>query len=65
MFNFTIDLLTRSNLPYILKCESKVKTTEEQGVGAHSLARNILGLEGRARAPGWGLGRVTSINYSH
>jgi hypothetical protein len=38
---------------------------EEQGVGARSLARNTLGVEGRAGAPGWGLGRMTSINYSH
>jgi hypothetical protein len=53
------------NLLYRLKCESKVKTMEEQGVGARSLARSILGIKGRARAPGWGLGRVTSINYSH
>jgi hypothetical protein len=37
---------------------------EEQGVGARSLARNISGVEGRAGALGWGLGRVTSINYS-
>jgi hypothetical protein len=28
-------------------------TTEEQGVRAHSLAHNILGVEGRARAPRW------------
>jgi hypothetical protein len=31
----------------------KVKTTEGEGVGAHSLACNILGVEGCARAPGW------------
>jgi hypothetical protein len=42
-----------------------VKTTEEQGVGARSLAHSILGIEGRAGAPRWGLGRVTSMNYSH
>jgi hypothetical protein len=38
---------------------------EEQGVGAHSLARNTLGVEGHVGALGWRLGRVTSINYSH
>jgi hypothetical protein len=38
---------------------------EEQGVGARSLARNTLGVEGRVRVPGWGLGRATSISYSH
>jgi hypothetical protein len=31
-----------------LKCESKVKTMEEQGVKAHSLACNTLGVEGHA-----------------
>jgi len=38
---------------------------EGKRVGAHSLARNILGVEGHARAPRWGLRRVTSFNYSH
>jgi hypothetical protein len=42
-----------------------VKTTKKQGVGACSLARSTLGVEGCAGAPGRGLGRVTSINYSH
>jgi hypothetical protein len=42
-----------------------MKTTEEQGVGACSLARNILEVEGRVGVPGWGLGRVISITYSH
>jgi hypothetical protein len=37
-----------------LKCEYEVKTTEEQGVGAHSLARSTLEVEGRARVSGWG-----------
>jgi hypothetical protein len=32
--------------------ESKVKTVEEQGVGARSLACNTSGVEGRAGAPG-------------
>ncbi len=31
----------------------KVKTTEVEGVGACSLARNILGVEGRVGAPKW------------
>jgi len=30
-----------------------VKITKEQGVGARSLARNTLGVEGRAGALGW------------
>ncbi len=37
-----------------LKCESKVKTIEELGVEARSLACSTLGrVEGRARASGW------------
>jgi hypothetical protein len=37
-----------------LKCESKVKTTKEQGVGARSMVRNALGgVEGHVRALGW------------
>ncbi len=42
-----------------------MKTSEEQGVGARSLARNTLGVEGGVGAPGWGLERVININYSH
>jgi hypothetical protein len=33
------------NLFYRLKCESKVKTKKEQGVGACSLAHNTLGVD--------------------
>ncbi len=43
----------------------KVKTTEGQGVRARSLARSTLGVEGRARASGWGLGRVTNGSITH
>ncbi len=42
-----------------------MKIAEEQGVGARFLARSTLGVKGRAGALGWGLRRVTSINYSH
>jgi hypothetical protein len=38
----------------------KVTTLEGEGLGACSLACNIFGVEGRARAPGWGSGRLTS-----
>jgi hypothetical protein len=38
------------NLFYRLKCEFKEKTTKEQEVGAHSLTRSTLGVEGRAGA---------------
>ncbi len=42
-----------------------MKTTEELGVGACFLARNTLGVEGCVGVLGWGLGRMTNINYSH
>jgi len=38
---------------------------EAQGVGAHSLARNTLGVEGRVEVPRWGLGKVTSGSIIH
>jgi len=31
----------------------KVKTMEGKGVGVHSLAHNILGVEGCVGVPGW------------
>jgi hypothetical protein len=43
----------------------KVKTSEGKIVGARSLACNILALEGRVRALGWGLGRLTSKSHTH
>jgi hypothetical protein len=33
----------------------KMKTTEGEGVEAWSLAHSTSGVEGRVRAPGWGL----------
>jgi hypothetical protein len=30
-----------------------MKTMENEGVGARSLARGTLGVEGRVEAPGW------------
>ncbi len=47
--------MTSSQAPKLLdrlKCESKVKAMEEQGVGAHSMVRSILGVDGRAGAFG-------------
>jgi hypothetical protein len=38
----------------------KVTIAEGEGVGARSLACNTSGVERRAGAPGWGLGRLTS-----
>ncbi len=43
----------------------KVKTTEGQGVGVRFLVRSISGVKGRARALGWGLGRMTSRSIIH
>jgi len=43
----------------------KVKTTEGEGVGVRSLARNISRVEGRAGALGWGLGRLTRKSTIH
>jgi len=42
----------------------KVKTTKGR-VGAFSLAHNTSGLEGCARAPRWGLGRLTINSIIH
>jgi len=47
------------------KCESKLKATEKQGVGARSLARSTLRGRGACWSSKMGLGKVTSINYSH
>jgi len=43
----------------------KVKTTKGKGVGACSLIHSTLGIEGRAGAPRWGLGRLTSNSITH
>ncbi len=43
----------------------KVKTMEGKGIGVRSLACNTLGIEGRAGAPRWGLGRLTSNSIIH
>jgi len=43
----------------------KVKKTEGERIGVHSLAHNTSGVEGRAGALGWGLGRLTSKSITH
>jgi hypothetical protein len=43
----------------------KMKTLEEKKVVVRSLNRSISGLEGRARAPGQGLGQMTSGSIIH
>jgi hypothetical protein len=43
----------------------KVKIMEGEGVGVHSLARSTFEVEGCARAPGWGLGIMTSKSITH
>jgi len=43
----------------------KMKTMEGEGIETRFLARSTSGVEGRARAPGWGLGRLTSKSITH
>ncbi len=43
----------------------KVKIMKGEGVAVHSLVCNTLGVEGRARALGQGLGRMTSKSIIH
>jgi hypothetical protein len=45
-----------------LKSESKYKTAEGGGVGAHSLAHNILRGRGACWSFGMGLGRVNKLH---
>jgi hypothetical protein len=47
------------------KCESKWKTTEEGGVGTHSLAHNTLRGRGACWSSRMGLGRVDKLTHSH
>jgi hypothetical protein len=57
-------LLTHPQLLEGLKEESQVENNgKREGVGAHSLTRSTKGVEGHARAPGLGLGRMTSLIY--
>jgi hypothetical protein len=45
-----------------LKEESRIEDNEKrEGVGARSLTRSTKGVEGCAKVPGLGLGRVTSL----
>jgi hypothetical protein len=43
----------------------KAKIAEGKGVGARSLARITLGVEGFGGAPRWGLGRMTNKSITH
>ncbi len=43
----------------------KVKTSEGERIGVHSLVCSTLGVEGRAEALGQGLGRMTSNSITH
>ncbi len=57
------DALTSSLMDSIASL--KMKTTEGKGVGARSLARSTLGVEGHVGASGWGLGRLISKSITH
>jgi hypothetical protein len=48
-----------------LKCESEMKTTEEQRVEAHSLAHSTLRVEGCARTLRWDYEEMTSNLFIH
>jgi len=49
-----------------LTMNPKVTTTKGEKVKAHSLVRKTSKVEGRVRASGWGLGKLTSKSiYSH
>ncbi len=54
--------MTHSQLLEGLKCESKQKTMEEGGVGACSLAHNILRGRGVCWSFGMGLGKVEKLH---
>jgi len=43
----------------------KVKTTEGEGVEAHSSGCSTSGVEGHVGAPGWGLGRLIIMSIIH
>jgi len=43
----------------------KVKTTEGEGIGVHSLVHRTSRVEGHARALGWGLRRLLSNSITH
>jgi len=57
MYVLCVCKVTKTNTPPSSLMDSnvsrKVKTSKGEGIGAHSLARNTLGVEGRAKAPGW------------
>jgi hypothetical protein len=43
----------------------KMKTMEEEGIGVHSITRNIVRIKGRVGTLGWGLRRVISGSIVH
>jgi hypothetical protein len=54
--------MTHPQLLEGLQEESRVEDSgKREGVGVHSLTHSTRGVEGRAGAPGLGLGRVTSL----
>jgi hypothetical protein len=48
-----------------LTTSPKVKITKGKGIGACSLVHSTLGVEGHAKAPRWGLGRLKSKSITH
>jgi len=60
-----LDGLTHSQLLKGLKCESKWKTSEEGGIGTHSLAHNTLRDRGACWSSGMGLRKVDKLVHPH
>jgi hypothetical protein len=62
MVNGITNEVTHSQLLEGLKSESKYKIAEGEGVGAHSLAHNILRGRGACWSSEMGLGRVDKFH---
>jgi hypothetical protein len=60
-----IDTPLDSLMDSIVSPKVQISEGKGKGVGAHSLACNTLGVEGRARALGWGLRRMTRKSITH
>jgi hypothetical protein len=58
-----IDMLPTSFIDSNVSLKKKQRKNKELGHVPWLVA--LWGVEGRVGAPRWGLGRVTSINYSH
>jgi hypothetical protein len=53
LYIFRCRFITHPQILDGFNCKSKDENNEGEGVGVHSLARSILGVEACAGAPGW------------